>query len=145
MGTKAPEDRLLPITVRFTPDAWEAIRDIARSNCISQAELVRMAVSGNLGRYLGTIRVIDQAQADELKDEIARLFTVMSEIKGEINKIGVNYNQVVKNINIARKYGGRGAAGNGAGALPPMGALDTLMDRYERATEGVSDLCRFLV
>ena len=145
MGTKAPEDRLLPITVRFTPDAWEAIRDIASSNCISQAELVRMAVSGNLGRYLGTIRVIDQDQADELKDEIARLFTVMSEIKGEINKIGVNYNQVVKNVNIARKYGGRGAAGNGAGALPPMGDLNALMDRYERATEGVSDLCRILV
>lgn len=142
---KVSEDRLVPLTVRFTPDAWDAIRDIAHSNGVSQAELVRMAVSGNLGRYLGTIRIIDQKQADELKDEIMKLFSVISEIKSEINKIGVNYNQVVKNINVARKYGGVDAAGDGGNTLPPMGDINVLMDRYERATEGVSDLCRILV
>lgn len=141
---KDSEDRLLPITVRFTPDAWDAIRDIARSSCISQAELVRMAVSGNLGRYLGTVKVLDQGQAGELKEEITKLFSVMSEIRNELNKIGVNYNQAVKNLNIARKYGRTGMEGNGAGAVPPMGELNALMDRYEKATEGVRDLCRIL-
>lgn len=141
---KVSEDRLVPLTVRFTPDAWDAIRDIAHGNGVSQAELVRMAVSGNLGRYLGAVKLIDKDQAKELKDEITKLFSVMSEVKDELNKIGVNYNQAVKDLNIARKYGNTGMEGKECGTLPPMGEIDALIDRYERAMEGVKDLCRIL-
>ena len=45
-------DRLRPITVRFSQGAYDAIQDTADDNCISKAELVRMAVAGNLGRDL---------------------------------------------------------------------------------------------
>lgn len=144
MEVKASEDRLVPLTVRFTPDAWDAIRDIAHSSGVSQAELVRMAVSGNLGRYLGTVKLIDKDQAEALRDEITRLFSVMTEVKDELNKIGVNYNQAVKNLNIARKYGRTGMEEKGGGTVPPMGELDALIGRYETATEGVRDLCRIL-
>ena len=133
-------DRLRPITVRFSQGAYDAIQD----NRISKAELVRMAVAGNLGRYLGTIKVIGPRQAEELKVEIVRLFTVISEVRNELNKIGVNYNQVVKNFNVARKYGGTGAEEK-EGAILPIGELDALLDRYVEATEGVRDLCRILM
>ena len=137
-------DRLRPITVRFSQGAYDAIQDTADDNCISKAELVRMAVAGNLGRYLGTIKVIGPRQAEELKVEIVRLFTVISEVRNELNKIGVNYNQVVKNFNGARKYGGTGVEEK-EGATLPIGELDALLDRYVEATEGVRNLCRILM
>lgn len=76
--------------------------------------------------------------------EIVRLFTVISEVRNELNKIGVNYNQVVKNFNVARKYGGTGVEEK-EGAILPIGELDALLDRYVEATEGVRDLCRILM
>lgn len=141
---KVPEDRLLPITVRFSPDAWAAIRDIAYSSCISQAELVRLTVAGNLGQYLGTVKLIDRAQADELKAEIMKLFTAVSDVGNELNRIGVNYNQVVRDINTKRKYGNTGVEEKAGGTALPIGELNALISRYEEATEGVRDLCRIL-
>lgn len=137
-------DCLRPITVRFSQGAYDAIRDMANDNCISKAELVRIAVAGNLGQYLSTIKIIDPRQAEELKTEIVKLFAAISEIYNELNKIGVNYNQVVKNFNIARKYGGTGM-GEKEGAALPIGEIDALMDRYAEATEGVRGLCRILM
>lgn len=138
-------ERLRPITVRFSQDAYDAISDMAYDSCISKAELVRIAVAGNLGRYLGTIKVIGPRQAEELRTEIVKLFTAISEVRSELNKIGVNYNQVVRDINTARKYGSADREEKVRGAVPPMAELDALMDRYVEATEGVRDLCRILM
>lgn len=138
-------DRLCPITVRFSQDAYDAIRDMANDSCISKAELARIAVAGNLGRYLGAIKVIGPRQAEELRTEIVKLFTAISEVRSELNKIGVNYNQVVRDINTARKYGSADREEKVRGAIPPMAELDALMDRYVEATEGMRDLCRILM
>ena len=94
---------LRPVTVRFTRSAWEAIRDIAAENGVSQAELVRMAVAGNLSAYLGTVRILDREQAADVKSAILSLLGMLSKIENELHRLGVNYNQQVRLMNIEKK------------------------------------------
>ena len=136
---------LRPITVRFQPDAWQAIRDLAAENGISQAELIRTTVAGKLYQYLGDIKIIDQQQAKELKLQIINLFNVISEVRNELNRIGVNYNQEVRRLNIERKYGGGDMTDGAGGSALSWQELDALISRYEQATKEVSELCRILM
>ena len=130
---------LRPITVRFGPDAWQAIRDLAADNNISQAELIRTTVAWKLHQYLGDVKIIDQQQATEIKAQIANLFTVISEVRNELNRIGVNYNQEVRQRNIERKYGGRDMTDRAGGTALSWQELDALISRYEQATEQVGE------
>lgn len=82
--------------VRFKPDAYEAIKEIANENNISVANLVRMAVEMNLSKYLSSIQYIDSVQGDKISQQINILSQETVKIKNEINRIGVNINQCVK-------------------------------------------------
>lgn len=149
---------LKPMTVRFSTDAWDAIESLARKNGMNKTELVRMALAGNLARYLGTIRIIDDKQAAEIKELIKALLDEVSAVKMELHRIGVNYNQAVRLKQIERKYAGRGMD---VSALLQRGKeeekikseckdfsqedIDALMVRYEKATSKVGEiLCRIL-
>ena len=146
-------NRLRPITVRFTQDAYDAIRDVADDNSISKAELVRMALAGNLNEYLGDIRIIDKRQGAEIKGQITALFDVVSEIKNELHRIGVNYNQEIRLKNIKRKYG---TVINDKRTEEEQAVLDDsvnlskeelseIISRYELATKRTGEvLCRIL-
>ena len=127
---------LLPITVRFKEGAWDVIREIAEESGVSQAEVVRMAVAGNMAKYLGEVRYIDQAQAKEIKALIIELLDVASAVRNELNRIGVNYNQEVKAANASAKYGGK--AGAGTAAFPSL-ELDRLMGIYDQATRSFGE------
>lgn len=150
---------LRPVTVRFTAEAWEAIRDTAAENGVSMAELVRMAVAGNLSRYLGDIRIIDQQQAAAIKKAITALCDTVSRIETELHRIGINYNQEIRLKQIERKYGDMRYATTatfvrkaeeiakvkGDSANLSKEELDALLTRYEQATKQVGEiLCRIL-
>ena len=126
---------LLPITVRFKEGAWEVIREIAEESGTSQAEVVRMAVAGNMAKYLGDVRYVDREQAEEIKRLVIGLMDVTSAVKAELNRIGVNYNQEVKAANAAAKHGGR----SGSGTALPVSEMDGIMARYERAVGEFGD------
>ena len=84
MDSKAGKtgDHLKPITVRFPPEARDAIRDFAAEQGVSQAELVRKMAVGNLYKYFGDIRIIDPEQGAEIKRYIiALLDTVNADLK----------------------------------------------------------------
>ena len=152
------DDRnMKPVTVRFSPEAWNAIREIAAENKVSMAELVRMAVAGNLHRYLGDIRIIDEDEAYEIKNAIFDLFGTMSKIEMELHRIGVNYNQEVRLRNIEKKYSDQYGFSNSSNRyIEEMmiknecrgfskDDLDNLMKRYELATAKVGEvLCRIV-
>lgn len=150
---------LRPVTVRFTAEAWEAIRDTAAENGVSMAELVRMAVAGNLSRYLGDIRIVDKRQAAEIKKAIAALCDTVSRTEIELHRIGKNFNQQVRLMEIQRKYGDlkyaswdtrlrkieeeRAVMEDSANLSKEE--LETLISRYEQATKQVGELlCRIL-
>ena len=150
---------LRPVTVRFTAEAWEAIRDTAAENGVSMAELVRMAVAGNLSRYLGDIRIVDQQQAAEIKKAITALCDTVSRTEMELHRIGLNYNQEVRLMQIQRKYGDTKYASfqtlirkseeetavKQDSANLDKAELEKLISRYEQATKQVGDLlCRIL-
>ena len=128
---------LRPITVRFTEDAWEAIRDIAESNGLSQAEVVRMAMAGNLSRYLGDIKFVDPKQGEQIRRCVASLVDIVSAIRIELNRIGVNYNQEVRVLNTEAKYGGNGGSGGNGTAFPGK-EIEMYISKYEAATRRVA-------
>ena len=103
----AEDDKMVSISVRFSQGAWNAIRGVAVANNVSMAELVRLAVSGNLEKYLGTIRIVDPEQATEIKDLLQEVLGEMTRIRMELNRIGVNYNQEVRLKNLQNKYKGK--------------------------------------
>ena len=147
-------DRLRPITVRFTQDAYDAIADMSFDNCVSKAELVRMAVAGNLSRYLGDIRIIDKQQGAEIKQQITALFDTVSRTENELHRIGVNFNQLVRLKHIERKYGGAICTNRAEEEKAVMAEsvnlskaeLDAIVSRYEQATKQAGDvLCRILM
>ena len=160
MDSKAGKtgDHLKPITVRFSPEARDAIRDFAAEHGVSQAEIVRMAAVGNLYRYFGDIRFIDPEQGAEIKRCVMALLDTVSKIHTELNRIGVNYNQEIRLKQIERRYAGRhisyeDAMRRGDEEREVMNEcagfsraeLDALMTRYEQATKQVGDiLCRIL-
>ena len=138
MGRKRYE----PITVRFTEDALNVMREIAGENGISVAEVVRMASAGNLADYLGDVRFVDPLQGAEIKARIAKLIDVMSDIEVGLIKAGTNINQIARRVNTEAKYGnGPSGSGDAAALLREIGVL---MDRYERATKEAGAICRIL-
>ena len=101
------ENRLVPITVRFTVGAIEAIGDVAHKHSMTKAEIVRLAVDGRLSTYLGNLVYVDNKKADAIHKEISELGTKLEKIRFELNRIGVNYNQEMKLKNIEKKYSKR--------------------------------------
>ena len=55
-----------PITVRFSPEVMRALEQIAYDNCLSKAQVVRLATNGKLFQYLRDIK-IDTSQPVEKK------------------------------------------------------------------------------
>lgn len=138
MGRKRYE----PITVRFTEDALNVMREIAGENGISVAEVVRMASAGNLADYLGDVRFVDPLQGAEIKARVAKLIDVMSDIEVGLIRVGTNINQIARRVHTEAKYGSDVAGSGDAAAL--LREIGVLMDRYERATKEAGAICRIL-
>lgn len=155
---RSEKQALKPVTIRFSAEAWDAIENLAKEHGTNKTELIRITLAGNLARYLGDVRIIDDEQAAEIKDLIKALLNEVSEIKLELHRIGVNYNQEIRLRNIARKYA---KSGNDVATLLQRHTeeeavtsecrgfsqkdVDGLIARYEAATEKVGRLlCRIL-
>ena len=130
MGRGTGRNVYQPITVRFSPEALATIQDVAHDYCVSQAQIVRMAVAGNMAKYLGDVRYVDQEQSQEIKRLVVELLDVTSDVRNELNRIGTNVNQIARAANMAAKYG----EGSGSEESPlPAQEMDRLMARYEQA------------
>lgn len=159
MGYKRSEKaELKPITIRFPAEVWEKIEDNAKEVGYNKTEFVRIAVAGNLERYLGTIRIMNEQQATEIKEAIKMLFDEIAQIKSELHRIGVNYNIEVKLKAIERKYANKGLSIEAADARWKetqkakeecrdfsQENMEALISRYEQATKQVGEiLCHIL-
>ena len=91
----ASSHKMRSMKVRLPVEVWEIVKEIAADNAISQAELVRMALSDKLNKYLNSVRFIDQTQADEIKKIILTLLGEVHKVQIELNRIGTNYNQEI--------------------------------------------------
>ena len=105
-------EKLVRTEVRFTAEANEALDEIAKENGISKAELIRYIVDNRMNDYLGSIKFIDPEQGDEIRRDIMRVMNELTAVKTELRRIGVNYNQEIKNQNYILKRGGTIAIGS---------------------------------
>ena len=129
---------MVPVTVRFTKEAYDVIGDLADSRNMSKAELVRRCISGNLAEYLGTVRVLDREQAIGIRAAIGKLFDEVSRVGYELNKIGSNYNQEIRLMNREGRH-------TGGGMALPADAVNGAVARFEAAAREAGELlCRFL-
>lgn len=145
------KEKLMPLSVRFTQGAWDAIRGVAAANHVSMAELVRLTVAGNMADYLGTVKVLDRKQATEIKELLRELMDEMVRIRLELNRIGVNYNQEVRLKNLEHKYKGKYSLTDIQDMMREKdqieqecrgfskGDMDKLMGEYEAATQKVGE------
>lgn len=98
------------ITITFPSDTYETLQQFADDWEISFAEVVRLAVGGNLERYLGSVRYLNDNQGRQALDNQKRLtkkvtdiFNEMQGIRLQIRRIGINYNQQVRALNTEKK------------------------------------------
>ena len=144
-------ERLVQLCVRFSPGAFDAIKGVAAVNHVSMAELVRMAVAGNMADYLGTVKILDRKQAVEIRELLREIMDEMVRIRLELNRIGVNYNQEVRLKNLEHKYKGKYDLSDIQNMMREKdeieqecrgfskGDMDRLMGEYEAATQKVGE------
>lgn len=89
--------------IRFEQEEYDVLKSVADEYHVSLAEVVRLAVAGNLAKYLGTIRYVDQKQANAIGKLVSNCQSALWDIRNQIRRIGVNYNQEMKLRNIEAK------------------------------------------
>lgn len=137
--TEQVTDVLQPVTIRFTSDAWQALRDVARQEGVSVVEIARLAITGKLGEYFGTIKCIDREQAGEIRRQIAELGNAVSMIGMELNRIGINFNQSVRALNQMAKNG-TPITGRNAGLALSKSELEGLLEKYAEVSRKVGEI-----
>ena len=96
-------DKLVPLTVRFTGPAIDTIRSIAKEHGFSAAEIIRFTMDNKLKDYLGSVQFMDYDQGEDIRLGIIDLEKAIASVGRELNRIGVNYNQEVRLHNIEKK------------------------------------------
>ena len=98
-----PNDKLIPITIRISAATYDTVSSLADEYHVKKADIIRLAIDGNLERYLGRIRYIDDAQAKVIHKNIITLGNVLIDIRDQLRRIGVNYNREIRLRNARRK------------------------------------------
>ena len=140
------------LTIRVSePTYAELKREAAEQNLRGVAEAVRRAIEDATADYKSVVRYVDTAQTQEIRKQLSALMGCMSDIRVELRRIGVNYNQELKIKQIKAKYAKSGLNGimqqqkeiedlkKEAGALD-LPKLESLIARYEAATKEAGEL-----
>lgn len=83
--------------VRFKPESYELIKQLADAQHMSVANLIRSLVEANMSKYMSSVRYVDKEQGDEILQAVNTLINETVRTRNELNRIGVNINQHVKN------------------------------------------------
>lgn len=141
------------ITVRFTDEAMKVIDELATSHGKSKAEIIRTAVDKNLLNYLSHTVYVEPKQGQEIKAAMYELTTELQNIKSELNRIGVNYNQELRlkqlEMQPFRSYEALRAKVKKIEEIKqtclPADYVTELLSRYEAATERIGEILCHIV
>lgn len=101
---KTAEEKLVPMTIRTSRAVMDVIEYSAELNHVSKATIIRLCIDNRLTEYLKNVDVKDEVQAAQIHRDLYELNTKLQEIKLELRRIGINYNQEVRLMNIRAKY-----------------------------------------
>ncbi len=124
---RSEAEKLVRTEVRFTAEANEALDEIAKENNISKAQLIRYIVDNRMVDYLGSIKFIDPEQGDDIQRKVMKLMSDIADVKTELRRIGVNYNQEIKTMNELKK---RGIEPSVTGRLD-VDAVEKLIEKWD--------------
>ena len=105
---KPKKERLKALTIRVTPSMYDAITSVSEQKSVSKSIVCRLMFTDRLAEYLGTQNYIDKDDSKELIKILNDLLTTVGQIKLELNRIGINYNQEVRLMHIREKNGDNG-------------------------------------
>lgn len=94
------DNELIQVTIRLPLNVKEKIDGLAKSGGCSTAEIMRRSLDGSLSEYLGEVQYVDREQGEAIKKQLENLFSEISGMRMELNRIGINYNQEVKLQNL---------------------------------------------
>lgn len=97
-------EQLVPVTVRLPENRYFQTKELSERFSLSFASVARIALEAELENYLGTVKYIDKEQADKISEAVRELIAECREIKNNIKRIGINYNQEIRLKNITQKY-----------------------------------------
>ncbi len=98
------ENELIQVTIRLPLNVKEKIERLAQSGGCSTAEIIRRSVDDSLSKYLDGIQYVDKEQGEAIKKQLETLFTEISGMRKELNRIGVNYNQEIRLQNLGNQF-----------------------------------------
>ena len=84
------QDKLVPLTVRFTGPAVETIRTVAKEHGLSLAEIIRFTMDNKLSEYLGSIQFVDYDQGKDIEKELHVLIKMTQKVGQELNRMPVS-------------------------------------------------------
>lgn len=99
----ASKEKLIPLTARHHESSYNAISELAEEFKVGKAVVVRMSTAGHLEKYLGQVRFIDEDEGRTINENIVNIGNLISEMRNELRRIGINYNQEIKIRNVAKK------------------------------------------
>lgn len=94
------DNELIQVTIRLPLNVKEKIDGLAKSGGCSTAEIMRRSLDGSLSEYLGEVQYVDREQGEAIKKQLENLFSEISGMRMELNRIGINYNQEVRLQNL---------------------------------------------
>lgn len=146
-GMYLPEGKPKRLTISFPKPVYEVLKEFSDEMGLTLSETVRLATQSNIANYLDSVRFLDSEQAKQIAENqsvvnknICALFNELQDIRNELRRIGINYNQQVKLLNEQKKAGRR--------IYPERNLLDEKsfseqIERFETAAAEVGEkLCQ---
>jgi hypothetical protein len=97
------ENELIQVTIRLPLKDKEKIDNLAKSGGCSTAEIIRRSVDGSLNKYCNGLQYVDLEQGEAIKKLVGSVYTELSDMRTELHRIGVNYNQEVRLQNLKKR------------------------------------------
>ena len=105
-----PNGKPKRMTITIPVDTYNELKKFADEWHISFSEVVRLAISSNLKDYFDNVRYVDSEQAklilqnqSVINKNICALFNQTQDVRNELRRIGINYNQQVKLMHLRKK------------------------------------------
>jgi len=91
------------ISARVTDDEYRELVATAAEYHVSIASMIRIALGVETRAVHDHVVYVDQSQAATMKAQMTEIMNEMQQIRTELRRIGVNYNQMAKIRNTAVK------------------------------------------
>lgn len=95
----AKRERMESMKIQIPAGEMQIYRQLAKDYDMSIAAVFRAVTNGKLAEYLGKVRYVQPEQAKEIRQILMDLGNNMTKTRLEINRVGVNLNQLAQVAN----------------------------------------------